>query len=180
MRKRARIGARCAALTLLPLAALAAAAPAHADARGLYNGFEESDIGKWDRLAGGDGRAGFEIGTGTALTGQGNGRLSATQGWAREGTWASFDRPFRHCTARVYVRPDQDLQFELRVWTPQGKQLISTAPWLTAGDYRLVQVDWTAEGDNNNFVEAVIGANGTPRAVRLDALTVVCSDGNRT
>ncbi|MFD7032180.1 hypothetical protein ACFWAR_29545 [Streptomyces sp. NPDC059917] len=177
MRKRARSTARWAALALVPLAALMAATPAHAGARGLYNGFEASDIGKWDRLSGGDGQAGFEIGTGTALTGQGNGRITATRGWAREGTWASFEPAYRFCTARVYVKPDQDLQFELRVWTPQGKKLVSHAPWLLSGDYRLVQVDWTAEGENNNFVEAVLGADGTPRAVRLDALTVVCSDG---
>lgn len=175
MRKRTRPIARGAVLALASLTALVVSPPAHADVRSISNGFESADIGTWDRLTGGDGQAGFEIGTGTARYGQGNGWLSATQGWAREGTWASFGRGYRHCTARIYVKPVQNLQFELRVWTPQGRQLISTAPWLTAnGTYQLVQVEWTAEEDSNNFVEAVIGSNGTPRAVRLDDLNVVC------
>ncbi|MFD9336277.1 hypothetical protein ACFWBF_17985 [Streptomyces sp. NPDC060028] len=177
MRKRARRMTRGAVLALASLAAPVVAPPAHADVRSISNGFEAADIGTWDRLAGGDGQAGFEIGTGSARYGQGNGWLSATRGWARVGAWASCGRGFRYCTARIYVKPVQDLQFELRVWTPQGRQLISTAPWLTAnGTYHLVQVEWTAEEDSNNFVESIIGANGTPRAVRLDDLSVVCAN----
>ncbi|MEV7420145.1 hypothetical protein [Streptomyces sp. NPDC089919] len=177
MRNRTRRTARWALSVALPLALLVAAPPARADARGMSNGFENGQTDRWDRQWGGDGRAGFELNTGTARSGEGNGWLSATRGWAREGIWASFAPQFRYCTATVYVKPLQDLQFELRVWTPQGKKLISTAPWLLARNgYSIVQVDWMGEGDNANFVEAVIGADGTARTVRLDDMAVVCAD----
>ena len=177
VRERARRMARWAVLTSLLLTALAVAPPASADARGISNGFETAELGAWDRLTGGDGQAGFEIGVGTARSGQGNGYLSATNGWAREGIWASPGQGYRYCTVRFYIKPLTDLPYAVRVWTPQAKQLMNWERQISPnGAYQLVQVDWMAEQDSVNFIEVVFGASGTPRAARLDDLSVVCAN----
>ncbi|MFI9235724.1 hypothetical protein [Streptomyces sp. NPDC053079] len=180
MRKYARGTARWTVLALVSLAALTVAPAAQAEEKVITNGFEGYDIEKWDRLRGGDGLAGFENGAGTARSGRVNGWLSTTRGWAREGTWASFGTniwgPSMVCTAEIYVKPIRDLQFELRVWNAQGTKLATNAPWLVAnGNYQTVQVTWRAEYENNAFVEAILGSDGIPRAVRLDDLVVRCN-----
>ncbi|MEU5428492.1 hypothetical protein AB0H73_23295 [Streptomyces olivoreticuli] len=179
MRRYARRTARWAVLALLSLAALAVSPTAQAEEKVYTNGFEGYDIKGWDPLTGGDGVAGFEINQGTARSGRNNGWLSATRGWAREGIWARFGAttfPNTVCTAEIYVKPVQDLQFELRVWNPQGTKLATNAPWLVAnGDYQNVKVTWIAEYNNNAFVEAILGSDGIPRAVRLDDLVVRCN-----
>lgn len=179
MRKCARGTARWTVLAVLSLAALTVSPAAQAEEKVTTNGFEGYDIQRWDRLSGGDGVTGFEIDAGTARSGRVNGWLSTTRGWAREGTWASFGTniwPSTVCTAEIYVKPVQDLQFELRVWNPQGTKLATNAPWLVAnGNYQTVRVTWRAEYYNNAFVEAILGSDGTPRDVRLDDLVVRCN-----
>ncbi|MFD5701106.1 hypothetical protein [Streptomyces lasiicapitis] len=180
MRKYARGTARWAVLALVSLAALTVSPPAQAEEKVTTNGFEGYDVERWDRLTGGDGVAGFETDQGTARSGRANGWLSTTRGWAREGTWAYFGTniwPRTVCTAEIQVKPVQDLQFELRVWNPQGTKLAGNAPWLVAnGKYQTVQVTWIAEQRNDAFVEAILGSDGTPRAVRLDDLVVRCNN----
>ncbi|WP_143676604.1 hypothetical protein [Streptomyces sp. TLI_146] len=153
---------------------------AQAEEKVITNGFEGYDMQAWDSLTGGDGLTGFENGGGAARSGRVNGWLSTTQGWAREGTWARFGTNIWNttmCTAEIYVKPDQDLQFELRVWNPQGVKLATNAPWLVAnGNYQLVRVTWHAESNNNAFVEAILGSDRAPRAVRLDDLVVRCNN----
>ncbi|UQI46016.1 hypothetical protein M1P56_17495 [Streptomyces sp. HU2014] len=142
------------------------------------NGFEGRQLDFWDRQTGGDGNTGFELGLGTANSGQNNGWLYASQGWAREGTWAAINGTSANsvCSARVHARPFQDLEFALRIWDARGNKLADVTTWLTAnGRYQAVSTaTWSPWGNTNVFAEAVIGSYGAAKTVRVDDLTVQC------
>ncbi|OAR24007.1 hypothetical protein A8W25_16190 [Streptomyces sp. ERV7] len=171
---------RWLAVAAVPMAVLALSTPAHAGVLVFSNGFEGGQLDKWDRPTGGDAWAGFEVNTGTAHWGQNNGWLSARQGWAREGTWAALNGISWNstCAARIYVWPQNGVEFALRVWDANGNKLGETVPWLNASNgYQTVDTPaWSPRGNTNVFVEAVISSyDGTTRTVRVDDLAVQCT-----
>ncbi|PKV82868.1 hypothetical protein [Streptomyces sp. TLI_146] len=177
---RARRLTRWLAAGVVPAAVLALSTPAHAGVLVFSNGFEGSQLDKWDHLTGDDARAGFEVNTATAHWGQNNGWLYARQGWAREGTWAALNGISWNstCAARIYVWPQNGVQFALRVWDANGNKLGETVPWLNANSsYQAVDTSaWSPRGNTNVFVEAVISSyDGTSRTVRIDDLAVQCT-----
>lgn len=177
---RARRLTRWLAAGAVPVAVLALAAPAHAGVLEYTNGFEGGQLNTWDQLAGNDARAGLEVNTGLAFRGQNNGWLFARQGWAREGTWAAINgiTSGSTCAARIWVWPQNDVSFALRVWDANGNKLGETVPWLNAsGWYQSVATPvWSPWGNTNVFVEAVISSyDGTSRTVRIDDLAVQCT-----
>ncbi|MFI1100581.1 hypothetical protein [Streptomyces melanogenes] len=170
------------AAAAIPVTVLALSTPAHAGAQTLLytNGFEGNQLNTWDHLTGGDAQAGFEVNTGTADTGENNGWLRARQGWAREGTWAGIDGITRNssCTARIWVRPQDTVEFALRVWDSKGNKLGETVPRLYPSTYyqSVTTPAFSPQGNTNVFVEAVISSyDGTYRTVRIDGLAVDCT-----
>jgi hypothetical protein len=149
----------------------------------VYDGFEGDPASRWETLTSGDGGvAGFDLGVGTARTGQNDGWLQAENAWAAERLPVPLhDIPPRaSCTAFLYVEPETDPgQVDLQIWDPNGWTMPqSSTTWVAAGVgyVRISTVFDPAQitGDTL-YVQVIYGSpTASPTTFRIDDLDVWC------
>jgi hypothetical protein len=148
-----------------------------------WDSFEGNPVTRWQGLASGDGRTGFDYNLGFARTGANNGWLYAVNGSTLERTAVNLSGfgDTSSCAAGMYMEPVGGIaQVSFQVWNPGTNPWTLIAwsgnVWINPSSYQLVAIgNLDLRGYSTVYVQGAFGNYyGPAHYVRLDDAILQC------